>query len=563
MQLKQSIEETLLASGKISSGDLQKARDLQKINHQEIRRNLMDLGLISEENVLETLSLHLGIPRVSLKDIPSEPFLHENLSTGFLREVKAFPLKVSNGKLSLVMADPLDSYTIDAITLATGQEIDVLLGKEEEILSALEKVTASDPSSMEKIIDDLDQGDGGEFGGQEEDPEHLRDIASEAPVIRLVNMIISKAVDSRASDIHLEPFEKEFKLRFRIDGILQETESLPKRLQAAIISRIKIMAKLNIAERRLPQDGRIKIKVSGSEVDFRISTLPTLSGESVVMRILNRESVVLDLKKLGFAEDTLELFTSLVTKPYGMILVTGPTGSGKTTSLYGVLDILNIPDKKIITLEDPVEYQFVGVNQIQVKPQIGLTFASGLRSIVRQDPDIILIGEIRDGETAEIAIHSSLTGHLVFSTLHTNDAAGAITRLLEMGVENYLLSSSILGVLAQRLVRVVCPVCKEKFTPPGEWLQKLGFHPDDNQEFFRGKGCENCNFTGYRGRIGIYELMIITDSIRSLILKNTEASAIKQQAVQEGMRPLREDGWEKIKMHLTTPDEILRVTLGE
>jgi general secretion pathway protein E len=390
-------------------------------------------------------------------------------------------------------------------------------------------------------------------------------MASEAPVIRLVNLIISKAIDMRSSDIHFEPFESQFRIRYRIDGVLHDVESPPKRLQAALISRVKIMAKLNIAERRLPQDGRIMVKVKGKEIDFRVSSVPTIHGESVVLRILDKSSIVLDIQKLGFPEDILADFDRAIQNPHGIILVTGPTGSGKTTTLYCALEKINSPDKKIVTVEDPVEYQLRGVNQIQVKPVIGLTFANALRSIVRQDPDVILIGEIRDSETAEIAIHSALTGHLVFSTLHTNDAASATTRLIDMGIEDYLLSSTLVGILAQRLVRVICPHCQEPYRPEDTLLKQLGITPEEasKMQLVRPRGCTECGFTGYRGRTGIFEFLKVTDETRALILGKKDSQVIKETARRRGMRTLREDGWLRVKEGSTTVRELLRVTQEE
>jgi general secretion pathway protein E len=376
-----------------------------------------------------------------------------------------------------------------------------------------------------------------------------------------VNLFITRAVESRASDIHIEPFEDELKVRYRIDGVLHDIETAPKRLQAAIVSRVKIMAKLNIAERRLPQDGRIRLKVDEREIDLRVSTIPVLYGESVVMRILLKEGIIIDLNKIGFTSHMLQTFNKLITKPNGIILVTGPTGSGKTTTLYGALDKINSPDKKIITVEDPVEYQLKGVNQIQVNPLIGLNFANTLRHIVRQDPDIILIGEIRDLETAEIAIQSALTGHLVFSTLHTNDAPSAITRLLDMGVENFLLSSTIRGILAQRLVRVICPECKEQsesVSADNEELKLLGLSSE--MPLYKGKGCEHCSSTGYYGRSGIFELLLVNDDIRRLILKNADANQLREAARKHGMQTLFEYGADTIQRGMTTLSEVFRVT---
>jgi general secretion pathway protein E len=390
-------------------------------------------------------------------------------------------------------------------------------------------------------------------------------MASEGPVIRLVNLIISKAIEMRASDIHFEPFEDLFRVRYRIDGVLHDVESPPKRLQAAIISRVKIMAKLNIAERRLPQDGRIMLRVKGKEIDFRVSSVPTIYGESTVLRILDKSSILLDIEKLGFPEDTMKGFKELIQRPHGIILVTGPTGSGKTTTLYCALGKINSPEKKIITVEDPVEYQLKGINQIQVKPSIGLTFANALRSIVRQDPDVILIGEVRDAETAEIAIHSALTGHLVLSTLHTNDAPSAITRLIDMGMEDYLLSSTIIGILAQRLVRVACPFCRRPYSPDSAILREMRVEGKSlsGLKIIEVKGCERCSYTGYWGRTGIFEFVEVTDRIQKLILEKRDANIIKEVARKNGMRTLREDGWMKVKQGITTISEVLRVTQEE
>ena len=395
------------------------------------------------------------------------------------------------------------------------------------------------------------------------DTEHIRDMASEAPVIKLVNHIISKATEMGASDIHLEPFAEDLILRYRIDGILHNFEAPPKRLNSALCTRIKIMAKLDISERRLPQDGRIKLKVHGKDIDMRVSTLPTLYGESIVIRILDRGNLTVELEKMGFPKQALEQFQKLIHKPYGKLLVTGPTGSGKTTTLYGALQNINTPDKKIITIEDPVEYQIRGINQIHVKPQIGLDFASGLRSIVRQDPDVIMVGEIRDAQTADVAIQAALTGHLVFSTVHTNDAAGAITRLLDMGVENYLISSALLGVLAQRLVRVICRTCIEPIEVAPALIAEIDNPGQDSIKAFHGKGCMECNHTGFRGRAGIYELLVVDDSVRKLILTKATSQTIRESARKKGMTTLREDGWQKVAKGVTTVEEVLRVTLNE
>jgi general secretion pathway protein E len=470
------------------------------------------------------------------------------------------PLELKNNVLKVVMANLEDRQTLDALRVAASADIAVYTADAKVIEEYISRFYGQESQNINRIIEDMGEYDVEFVREEQEDIGHLKDLAAEAPIIKLVNLLITRAVEGRASDIHIEPFEDELKVRYRIDGVLHDVESAPKRLQAAIVSRIKIMAKLNIAERRLPQDGRIRLKVGEGEIDLRVSTIPVLHGESVVMRILRKEGIVIDLDLLGFPPDTLSGFNQLINKPNGIILVTGPTGSGKTTTLYGALDKINSPDKKIITVEDPIEYQLKGVNQIQVKPQIGLNFASALRHIVRQDPDIIMIGEIRDLETAEIAIQSALTGHLVFSTLHTNDAPSAITRLIDMGVENFLLSSTVRGILAQRLVRVICASCKEidQATANKDELSVLGI--GKNTILYQGKGCEHCTFTGYYGRSGIFELLVVNEEMRRLILKGADANELRDAARRLGMRTLFENGAEKIKAGVTTLSEVLRVT---
>jgi general secretion pathway protein E len=558
----ETLEQLLLEQGRISADDLRKVKRLQQERGERIERLLLDLGFISEEDLVPLLARHYGVEMVQRRDFPSEPVSLGNLNLKYLRHAKVMPLTQTNGTLTVAMADPADYYTIQGLQFATGLAIEPRVARERDILEGLESAYGNGKPA---------QANGGAEGDaelefladDEEDVNHLRDLASEAPVIRLVNLLISRAVEQRASDVHIEPFENELKVRYRIDGVLHEVETPARRLQAAIVSRIKIMAKLNIAERRLPQDGRIKLRLLGKEIDLRVSTLPTLYGESVVLRILDRSSIVVRLESLGFPPDVLRQFEVLITKPYGMILVTGPTGSGKTTTLYGALDKINSPDKKIITIEDPVEYQLFGVNQLHVKPQIGLTFANGLRSIVRQDPDVIMVGEIRDYETAEIAIQAALTGHLVFSTLHTNDAAGAVSRLLEMGVEDYLLASSLLGVLAQRLVRRVCQKCKRSAEMAVEAMREIAGPEGGQVEVFEGAGCEECAHTGYRGRCGIYEFLPVNDTIRQLILKRSSADIIRDAAALQGMRTLRDDGWRSVREGITTVAEVVRVTQEE
>jgi general secretion pathway protein E len=558
-QQENRLAEILIPSGKITAETLNSVMNEGITLPYETCQKLIDQGFISEEDLLKILGKYFNMPYISLKKHVGKNLFIENISENFMRGSKFVPLELKENTLTIAVSNPFDDSMFDAIKMATGYEVDICLAKAEEIADAI----SSESSSMDRIIEDYDEGsiDVNEEG----DVDHLKDLASEAPVIRLVNLIISRAVELQASDIHFEPFEDSFHIRYRIDGILHDMESPPKNLQAAVISRIKIMSKLNIAERRLPQDGRIKLRVQGKQIDFRISSLPTLFGESVVMRILDSESITFDLDHLGFPKNNLQAFENLIARPHGIILVTGPTGSGKTTTLYSALNKINAPDKKIITVEDPIEYQLHGVNQVQVKSAIGLTFANTLRSILRQDPDIIMIGEIRDAETAEIAIHAALTGHLVFSTLHTNDAAGAITRLMEMGMENYLVSSSLLGILAQRLVRNVCPKCAATYVPDSETIREMEIAPEDIEglELARGEGCEYCADTGFRGRSGIYEMMMIDDEIRKLIISNTDSKIIKDKARSLGMQTLRECGWNKVKDKKTTVSEVIRVTQVE
>ncbi|MEK7404905.1 MAG: type II secretion system ATPase GspE [Acidobacteriota bacterium] len=536
--------EMLIARGLISPEDLDRALEIQKERGEKIGKILADLGFVAMRDVLAALSEQLGVPLVALEGPPPVTPETEGLAARFMRQCRFIPVAQHGSTLTIAMADPLDFETVSAVGGFTGLNVEPVLAAEQEILDAIEKHYGESARETPEV-------DG---AAAEEDLEHLRDMASEAPVIRLVNAMIGQAIEKRASDIHIEPFEKEFRVRYRVDGVLYNQEPPPRELKAAIISRVKLMARLNIAERRLPQDGRIKIKVLGREVDLRVSSLPTLYGESVVMRLLDRSAGgFYDLGRLGFDEFMLSRMEHYTSLPHGIFLVTGPTGSGKSTTLYSALRRINQPDKKIITIEDPVEYQMDGINQIHVNPQIGLTFASGLRHIVRQDPDVIMVGEIRDRETADIAIRSALTGHFVYSTLHTNDAPSAITRLTDMGVENYLLSSTLVAILAQRLVRLICPHCKapdgRRPGPDGEMI-----------ECWRGAGCERCSSTGFAGRVGIFELMELTDDLRKLVLQNADAVALTAAARRNGMRNLREDGWMKARAGVTTVQEVLRVT---
>jgi general secretion pathway protein E len=567
LKSKKLIGQIFLERGLIDEEELRTALNLQAESREKIGKLLVDLGYVSERDCLSIVSEHLGIPAISVAEYPPVPVVDNLLTFRFMKHCKFVPIALEGNLLTLAMTDPRDSATLDSVRQSTGYQVKALLGAESEVMDILEKFYGSAASTLGRIIEGIDEGSI-ENLDEIEDIEQLKDLASEAPVIRLVNLLISKAIENRASDIHIEPFEKDLKVRYRIDGLLHDVESPPKKLKAALISRVKIMSKLNIAERRLPQDGRIKLKVLGKDIDLRVSTLPTLYGESVVMRILDKSNTNLyEIRRLGFPEDSLREFESLIRRPHGIFLVTGPTGSGKTTTLYSALTTINLPDKKIITIEDPIEYQIDGINQIHVNAQIGLTFASGLRHIVRQDPDVIMVGEIRDLETAEIAIRAALTGHLVFSTLHTNDAASAITRLVDMGAEDYLIASSLLGVLAQRLVRVICPSCKAEIFPVPEMLDEIGFRRGDPKSgpnrFYEGRCCEQCSNTGFIGRVGIYELMPITDDIRKLTVAKADSNQIRKKAIENGMRPLRDDGWLKVRQGITSISEVLRVTQEE
>jgi general secretion pathway protein E len=538
--------EILIERRLITGEDLDRALELQHERGDKLGKILVDLGFVASRDVLAALSEQLQIPLLTVDGPPAVSPETETLSPKFLRQFRCLPVMLHDHTITLAMADPLDFETRAAVASCTGLTVNPGLAAEQEILDAIDRYYGQTQKNETELASPT--------GEQNEDLEHLRDMASEAPVIRLVNALVAQAVEKRASDIHIEPFEKEFRVRYRIDGVLVNQDSPPRELKAAIISRVKLMARLNIAERRLPQDGRIKVKTLGREVDLRVSTLPTLYGESVVMRLLDRSAGdFYDLERLGFDGHMLTRMRHFTALPHGIFLVTGPTGSGKSTTLYSALKRINQTDKKIITIEDPVEYQMDGINQIHVNPQIGLTFAQGLRHIVRQDPDVIMVGEIRDRETADVAIRSALTGHFVYSTLHTNDAPSAITRLTDMGVENYLITSSLVAVLAQRLVRLICKDCKTvsgtALTPEGETIT-----------VYRGTGCESCFNTGYRGRFGIFELMELNEELRAAIMRNEDASKITAIARRNGMGSLREDGWNKVRSGVTTADEVMRVT---
>ena len=558
--LTEQIAQTLLRGGHLGSAELERAQHLRAQTNERLDLILTKLGLVSERSMAEVLPACLEVPLAEPSDYPATPLLEDQLSAAFLKRVRAVPLCDSAESLVLAMADPFDRFVSDAIGLRLGKAVLRWVGVPEDIEAAHARLYAGNSGSVEEILD----GDAVQTADEtEQDVERLRDLASEAPVIRLVNHLVGKAVEMRASDIHIEPFERRLRVRYRVDGVLREVQAPPSRLRAAVVSRIKIMAKLNIAETRLPQDGRIKLAIRGKEIDLRVSTVPTLYGESLVLRILDQDAVALDLTTLGLDETQREAFLTILERPNGILLVTGPTGSGKTTTLYASLLRLNSGERKILTVEDPIEYQLEGINQVQVKAQIGLGFANLLRSFLRQDPDVMMIGEIRDLETAQIAVQAALTGHIVLSTLHTNDSAATITRLLDMGVEDYLIASSLNGVVAQRLVRRLCPHCREAYAPLPEMVAqlKLGeLTEGQTPTLYRAKGCADCNGNGYRGRVSVLEILELTDPIRSLVLRRAPAREIQRAALAEGMRSMHRDGLGKALQGLTSLEEVMRVT---
>ncbi|MHC1725722.1 MAG: GspE/PulE family protein [Syntrophobacteraceae bacterium] len=520
-----------------------------------------NIAVTDENRVLRVLAKHLQIPLLEREDYPEKPVLLEGVSMFFLRKHAILPIHVESGRVRVVVSNPLNLPVLNILAgYFSGMELNLCIGQREEIRTAIDRLYGTAAREAEAQSRD---GLTISSDGFEDDLEHLKGLAQEAPIVRLVNVLISRALDMRASDIHFEPFERSFHVRSRVDGVLFDLDQPQKGMQSAIISRLKLMANLNIAERRLPQDGKIKIRFGNREVDIRVSTVPTIYGESVVLRLLSQEGVEYNLAALGMDQKDLDYIEGLIERPYGMLLVTGPTGSGKTTTLYGVLKKLNTVTRKIITVEDPVEYQIDGINQVQVKPQIDLTFANALRSLVRQDPDVLLIGEIRDKETADIAIESALTGHLVLSTLHTNDAPGAITRLRDIGIESFLMADSILSVMAQRLIRVLCPHCKEEYQAREEDRKRIiELLPDlpSSLTLYHNKGCDRCGYTGYKGRQGIFEVLAINDAIRSAIVAGKDAGSISQIGYEFGYRPLAHHGFRKVVDGVTTLSEVLRVT---
>ncbi len=557
-----SIGEILVEQGKIAPEHLQAALAARSSPGERIDRILVRMGFVDEQDVLRVLGQQMSIPVVDLSAIQIDESLLRQMPARLIHKRGLIPIEKTNNTLRVATADPYDLTAFDDLRAHTGLKIEQVLASESEIQRLIRQHFGVGGSTIDEMIEEQAESQDVELLTESIDENgDLMEMAQEATVVKLVNEILSEAVRDKASDIHIEPYDHDLKIRYRIDGVLQNTVVPPqiRRFQAAIISRIKIMSNLNIAEKRLPQDGGFKARIHGREIDFRVSVIPTGYGEAVVLRILDRQSVELSLVQLGMNPTILKTFESLITRPHGIILVTGPTGSGKTTTLYAALQQIVSEEIKILTVEDPIEYYITGINQVQVREKIGLNFARALRSFLRHDPDVILVGEIRDQETAEVAINASLTGHLVFSTLHTNDASGANTRLLDMGVEPFLVSSSVEGILAQRLVRTICKYCKEAYEPDRAALP-ADFELPDDRPLYRGRGCRECRNVGYKGRLGIFELLLMTDDIRELVVQRASAGQIRAAALQDGLKLLREDGWEKVRAGVTTPAEVLRVT---
>ncbi len=552
--------ELLISNQIINRDQLQEALKVQKETGERLGQTLINLGFVTEKALLDVLEYQLGIPQISLAQYHPESDVLKRVPEQLIRRHKVIPLKIQGNRLSLAMADPLDLIAIDDISLATGMQVAPVLALSGEVEAVINRYYGMS-DDVEKSFQDFKGVD-----RQELDfvlnLEHTDAVGEMGPIVKAVNSIIKQAVQEGASDIHIEPHDVQVRVRFRLDGVLRDVMTLPKQALAPLVSRVKILAGMNISEKRIPQDGRIQIKDSKLNIDLRVSSLPVIYGEKIVIRILDKSKVLLRLSDLGFQPAILERFRGLSSQPYGMIMLTGPTGSGKTTTLYAVLAEVNTEDKNIITIEDPVEYVLSNINQVQVNPKTGLTFATGLRSIVRQDPDIIMVGEIRDSETAEIAVQAASTGHLVLNTMHTNDAAGAITRLIDMGIEPFQVASSVIGVVAQRLVRRICQYCKETYEVPNGSMDRLflGRNSWENIVLHRGKGCSYCNHTGYKGRIAINELMVISPQIRELILSKAPTGIIMQRAIEDGMIPLREDGIQKVLAGLTTVSEVKRAS---
>ena len=572
MQKTEAIGEIFLGLGLITRDQLNQAIEKQKLlkRQEALGDVLVNMGFITERDRVRGLGEQWGVPFIDVTEMELDASVTKLVAENVARKLKILPIAKKNGKLTLAMKNPLDIFAIDEVRMMTGIDVEPTIAPEEDIINAIGRHYRSQVNVTEQVdsvIKEFDTGDidfdaaTGDDGDEDISIEQLRELSEEAPVIKLANLIISRGIGDGGSDIHIEPAKDCVRVRLRVDGLLQEIMRIPKKVQASLISRIKIMAEMDIATKRTPQDGRIGAMIDGRQFDFRVSTLPSVFGEKIVMRILDKSSVSVGLHKLGMLPETLEKFEGLISRTYGIILVTGPTGSGKSTTLYSVLSKLNSGEKNILTIEDPVEYELEGLTQVQINNRAGLTFASGLRTMLRQDPDIAMVGEIRDAETATIATEAALTGHLVLSTLHTNDAPGAMTRMVDMGIEPFLIASSVIGVLAQRLVRVVCPKCKEQYTPPRDAVGRLGIEIDGDAKvtFYRGRGCDHCRGSGYKGRLGVYELMLVTDRVRDLVLQKSSSHVLREAAVDGGMKTLKDDAVAKILLGQTTLEECLRV----
>ena len=559
----EQIGAILVKSGKLNPEDLEIAIMEHKKTGTRLGEVLVKMSFVSENDVQQALSKQLNIPFIRLGGIEIDKSILERVPAKLVTHYNIFPIEQKNGVLKIAMTDPLDLHTLDNVRMHLKLDIEPVISTSEDIKEAIQKYYGIGADTIEDLMDDKEKkGEIVDIEGIK--TEDIEEMAEDASIIRFVNQIIAEAISDNATDIHVEPFEKDLRIRYRIDGLLYEAAIPPtiKQFQSSIISRIKVMSDLDIAERRLPQDGRIKIKMSDNEYDLRVSTIPTPYGESVGIRILNRDTSFIEMHNLGLDDDHLRIMFRLIQKPHGIILVTGPTGSGKSTTLYACLSTINKIDRKIITIEDPIEFRLSGVTQIQVQPKIGLTFAHCLRNILRHDPDIIMVGEIRDQETAQITIRTALTGHLVFSTLHTNDAPSAVTRLLDMGIEPFLVASSVESMIAQRLIRKICPKCRTEYAPLEDVIKRINVtnEPINNMKFYKGHGCEECRYTGYKGRTAIFEVVLMTEPLKRLVVERASSNRIKEEAIKEGMRNLRFDGWKKVKAGITTIDEVLRMT---
>jgi len=545
----------LVGEGLVTADELQRARELQSESGEALTRVLVDEKIVDEQRLVQSLAQHMGVDYVGLADVNVDPAAAALIPDSLARRYGVIPYSFKDESLLVAMVDPTNVLVVDDIKAITGMRVIPFIATRSDINDTIQRLGSYD-DSVSDLADMVTEDD------PDEDLSEIEAAVEEAPIVKLVNTLVTRAVNERASDIHVEPGERDLRIRFRIDGVLHEVMSTPRSVSGAVVSRLKIMAELDIAERRVPQDGRINLRVAGRQIDLRVATLPGIYGEKVVIRILDKDDAILELKELGFLPDSLSRFETSYSKPYGTILVTGPTGSGKTTTLYSALNILNDPSKNIITVEDPVEYRLEGVNQVQVNRKAGLRFATVLKAILRSDPDIVLIGEVRDGETAKIAVEAALTGHLVLSTLHTNDASSSIGRLVDMGVEPYLVSSALDSILAQRLARRLCDRCKEAKTASGELVAQMGLDPDAGPiTIYAAVGCNVCSDTGYRGRVSINEILLVTEEIQRLAVERRPSDEIRHVAIEQGMKTLRMDGMDKVKLGVTTLEEVLRVVV--